>query len=430
MTDMTQIDLTTPAVPCGCPDFASTRRRFLRNAAIVSSGTVAATMFGDTFRQLAYGATDGNVVVVLSLRGGADFLSMVVPHADPQYYAARPHISVPASQLICGDGSFGLHPGFAPLAPMWRGNQMGVVLATGLPVPNRSHFEAIEEIEDAAPTSAARSGWVNRLIGLQPSQSPLEGVSVGSGMLPTSMLGTQPMLAADSTDSLNLSGGSDATSMALRRQALTQLWADAQGPLGLGGRSSLKVTETLEPALSQPYAPANGARYPGGSLGDALSDTARLIKAQVGVEVVALDYGTWDMHSNVGTVDSLGAGSMNGMVTGLAGALAAFFQDLGTVGSRVTLVTVTEFGRRLLENGAKGLDHGWANSMLVLGAGVKGGQYHGTWPGLSDPNLENGDLSVTTDYRSVLSEVLTNRFNVSTSSIFPDFQPETVGVMA
>jgi uncharacterized protein (DUF1501 family) len=429
MTDMTDNVQTIDGQPCGCTDFAATRRNFLRNAALVSSGTVAATMFGDTFRQMAYGASvNANIVVVLSLRGGADFLSMVVPHGDSQYYAARPHIAVPRASLICDDGEFGLHPSFAPLAPMWRAKKMGVVLATGLPVPNRSHFEAIEEIEDAAPDSAARSGWINRLVGLQPSQSPLEGVAVGSGLLPTSMFGSQPMLSTDSMEDISLSGASDSTSSGLRRQALTQLWQDAEGPLGLGGRSSLKVAATLKPALSHEYVPANGTHYPVSSLGDALRDTARLIKARVGVEVVTLDYGTWDMHSNLGTLDSEGTASMKGMVGGLSSALAAFFQDLGSIGSRVTLVTVTEFGRRLAENGAHGLDHGWANSMLLLGAGVKGGQYHGRWPGLS--TLNEGDLKVTTDYRDVLSEVLTSRFGVSLSTIFPDFQPSKVGVMA
>jgi uncharacterized protein (DUF1501 family) len=429
MTDMSP-DLTPDDPSCGCTDFASTRRTFLRNAAIVSSGTVAATMFGDTFRQMAYGATNANIVVVLSLRGGADFLSMVVPHGDDNYYPARPRISVPRSSLIHQDAMFGLHPAFAPLTPMWNAGKMGVVLATGLPVPNRSHFEAIEEIEDAAPASAARSGWINRLVGLQPDQSPLEGVSVGSGLLPTSMFGDQPMLSTDSTDDISLSGAADPTSQALRRQALTQLWQDATGPLGQGGRASLKVAATLAPALSHEYVPANGTQYPSTTLGDALCDTARLIKAGVGVEVVTLDYGTWDMHSNLGTVDSEGTASMNGMVGGLSTALAAFFRDLGTIGSRVTLVTVTEFGRRVTENGAHGLDHGWASSMLVLGAGVKGGQYLGRWPGLAPGNLEDGDVSVTTDYRSVLAEVLQRRFGVSTSTVFPDFQPEAVGVMA
>ncbi|MBA2558659.1 MAG: DUF1501 domain-containing protein [Propionibacteriales bacterium] len=414
---------------CSCPDYRSTRRNFLRNVSLASGGTVAATMFGDTFRQTAYGATNANVVVVLSLRGGADFLSMVVPHGDSAYYRARPHIAVPRSSLICADNDFGLHPAFAPLKSMWTSNQMGVVLATGLPVPNRSHFDAIEEIEDAAPGSELRSGWINRLIGLQPGLSPLEGVSVGSGLLPTSMVGPQATLAATSTDAIDLSGGSTPKAQRARRRALSQVWAKSQSPLGLGARSTLSTTAALRSTLSHGYTPANGAKYPTSSLGDALSDTARLVKASVGVEVVTLDFGGWDMHSDLGTLES-GSLSMNGMVTGLAKALAAFFQDLGSTGSRVTLVTVTEFGRRVAENGARGLDHGWANSTLVLGGGVRGGRYHGRWPGLSDAQLGDGDLAVTTDYRSVLSEILDRRFGVSTSTVFPDFRPEPVGVMA
>jgi uncharacterized protein (DUF1501 family) len=414
---------------CGCPDYTATRRRFLRDVTLTSGGLVAASLFGDTFRQVAYGATNSNVVVVLSLRGGADFLSMVVPHGDAAYYQARPNIAVPRASVVCGDGEFGLHPAFAPLRPMWTSKRMGVVLATGLPVPNRSHFEAIEEIEDAAPSSAVRSGWINRLVGLHSGRSPLEGVAVGTGMLPTSMVGPEPMLAAGSTDRIALSGGAGDKAQKLRRRALNQVWHRAAGPLAVGAQSALSTTAILGPALKHKYVPAHGAKYPTGSLGDALSDTARLIKADVGVEVTTLDYGSWDMHSDLGSVGSTGPGSMAGMVTELAKALAAFFTDLGATGSRVTLVTVTEFGRRVAENGSRGLDHGWANSTLVLGAGVKGGAYHGRWPGLSASKLEDGDLSVTTDYRNVLTEILKRRFGVSTASVFPGFQSSPVGVM-
>ncbi len=158
-----------------------------------------------------------------------------------------------------------------------------------------------------------------------------------------------------------------------------------------------------------------------------MRDTAQLIKAKVGIEVVTLDHGSWDMHSKVGPLDAPAPASMNGMVTTMAKGLAAFFADLGVDGDRVTLVTLTEFGRRVRENGTRGLDHGWANSTLVMGAGVQGGQYYGTWPWLD--NLVDGDLRVTTNYRSVLSEIVTSRFGVSTSAVFPNFQPETVGVM-
>ncbi|MDQ3096402.1 MAG: DUF1501 domain-containing protein, partial [Actinomycetota bacterium] len=214
-----------------------------------------------------------------------------------------------------------------------------------------------------------------------------------------------------------------------RRNALTQLWQDVEGPLGLGARSSLATTATLGPALAQRYVPANGATYPDSDLGLALKDTARLVNARVGVEVVTLDYGSWDMHSGLGTLDSTGPGSMQGMVSNMGQALAAFFTDLGAVGDRVTLVTLTEFGRRVQENGATGLDHGWGNATLLMGSGVKGGRYYGRWPGLGGANVDV-DIAVRTDYRSILSEILASRFGTSSSAVFPNFQPQALGIMA
>jgi uncharacterized protein (DUF1501 family) len=160
-----------------------------------------------------------------------------------------------------------------------------------------------------------------------------------------------------------------------------------------------------------------------------LTEAARLVKADLGARAITVDYGSWDMHSHMGTVDAADPDSMQTMVTGLAQALHAFFTDLGTAAARVTVVTLTEFGRRVAENGSKGLDHGWANTMLVAGAGVRGGRVYGTWPGLDAAHLNEGDLAVTTDYRSVLTEVLTRRFGVSVAKVFPGFTPEAVGVM-
>jgi uncharacterized protein (DUF1501 family) len=151
-----------------------------------------------------------------------------------------------------------------------------------------------------------------------------------------------------------------------------------------------------------------------------------MIRAQVGARVVTIDYGSWDMHANLGTVTW---GPMQSMIRELAGGLAAFFTDLGGLGANVTVVTMSEFGRRVQENGAMGLDHGYGNCMLLLGAGVRGGQYHGAWPGLGD-RLVDGDLAVTRDNRSVISEVLASRVpEVSIPSVFPDFTAEAIGTM-
>jgi uncharacterized protein (DUF1501 family) len=151
-----------------------------------------------------------------------------------------------------------------------------------------------------------------------------------------------------------------------------------------------------------------------------------MIRADVGAEVITVDHGTWDMHAGVGTLEH---GSMRVMVSEFARAVAAFFTDLGDLGTNVTLVTVSEFGRRVAENASHGLDHGYGNVMLVAGAGVRGGRYYGQWPGLGEKSLIDGDLAVTRDYRSVFGEILRARFDADLSKVFPGFQPEKIGVM-
>lgn len=413
-----------------CSDYAATttsRRSFLRGLAAASG----ATMFGSAFLQTTFAtpaeaATNANVLVALSLRGGADMLSLVVPHGDPGYAAARPTIRVPTASLIKRDAMFGLHPALAPLAGMWDAGQLAAVTAVGLAVPNRSHFDAMEQVEDANPGDASRSGWLNRTLGLDATASPSEGVHLGSGMLPTTLYGAQPALAIGEVDSVRLNGPTGAA----RSRALRQVWAGTGGDLGSSARSALATAEQFKDVTGRAYTPMTGVRYPDSDLGDALKEAARLIKAGLGVRAITVDYGSWDMHANLGQVGDARAASMHGMASGLAQALAAFFADLGADAGRVTLVTLTEFGRRVAENGSRGLDHGWGNAMLLMGAGVRGGRYYGTWPGLGPANLTDGDLAVTTDYRSVLAEVLGARFDASPAQVFPGLQAETVGVMA
>ena len=162
-------------------------------------------------------------------------------------------------------------------------------------------------------------------------------------------------------------------------------------------------------------------------LGDALKDVARLIKAGVGLQVAAVDYGDWDMHVDQGAFD---AGWMHDHLTELSDALAAFGTDLGAGLADVTLVTLTEFGRRVEENGSGGTDHGFGQAVLMMGGGVKGGQVHGSWPGLAPDDLIDGDLNATTDYRLVLAEILEKRCGASSvSGIFPGIGPSRPGVV-
>jgi uncharacterized protein (DUF1501 family) len=413
---------------CGCPDFRASRRTFLKGTIATGATFVTTAMVGDVFTQVAYGgAADTNVLVVLSLRGGADGLSMVVPHGDTAYAAARPRIGIPTPSLLGADPMFGLHPAFAPLLPMWNAGLFAAVHAVGLPQPNRSHFAAMEAVEDADPASEERVGWINRMVGLIGTGGPTSAVELGRAVMPTALYGPAPTLAATRLKNFRLVGSADPLWFKRQATALNTVWGRVAGPLGLGARSALSTGQTLRSLSTTAVTPHNGARYPQGDLGVTLGEAATLIRAGVGTQVVTIDYGGWDMHTSLGLA---GRGQMHSRIDELSRALAAFFTDLGALGDRVTVVTLSEFGRRVQENGADGLDHGHGNCVMVLGGGVQGGSYYGIWPGLGTNKLVSGDLAVTTDYRSVVCEIVRARFpDASLSALFPSFVPEQIGLM-
>ena len=400
-----------------CDDFRLSRRRFLATTGALIGGAAVSGMIGDIFTQTAYGAPGGNTLVVLSLRGGSDGLSMIVPHGDPGYARARPTIGLPTGSLLAKDSMFGLHPEFEPVLPMWQSGKFGAVQAVGMRVPNRSHFAAMEAVEDADPGSSARIGWLNRMIGLTTEDAPQEGLQLGRTMLPTALVGPASAVSARQLSDFRLPGGDEDAAQARMREALTTLWGGQRSATGKAAKAALDVSATMS-SLAKDGKPANGAKYPDGDLGRALAASAQVIKAGVGVRVITLDYGGWDMHVGLGTVSN---GDMKSHVAESAKAIAAFFTDLGADADLVTLVTMSEFGRRVEENGS-GTDHGHGNAMLLFGAGVRGGKVHGSWPGLGSGKLVDGDLAVTTDYRGVLTEVIAARFpDVSSAGVFPGF---------
>ena len=406
------------------------RRSLLKGVLAAGAGMTMSQAFGTAFRQTAFAATSTNdVLVVLSLRGGVDGLGLVVPHGDPAYYTARPGLALPPSSLICADAMFGLHPQVAPLSWLWQSGELAAIHAVGMDVPNRSHFAAMELLEDADPGTAGRQGWVNRMLGLGGSDSPLQAVQLGTSYRSTLITGPAPSLATPSVGDLQVSGLSGTSSWSARRRRQLELsWGPGSGPLGAAGMEAIRVSDLAGGIVAKPTSPVP---YPtdayGKDLGEALADSVRLIKSDVGAQVITIDHGTWDMHSAYG---SPAVGRMTDMVGGLARALNAFLRDLGEARSRVTVVTISEFGRRVAENGNGGLDHGWGNMMLLTGPGVRGGQYHGNWPGLGPENRVDGDLKVTTDYRNVFAEVITRLFpDRSVASVFPGLAYAAPGVM-
>ena len=401
---------------------ATSRRKLLLGA--LAAGTT--TVIGDAVMgtaSAAAGRKARGVLVVLSLRGAADGMSLVVPHGDPVYYEARPRIGIPKEQLLAADGFFGMHPALAPLMPLWSTGKLGWVHASGLPAPNRSHFSAMEELEDADPGSSKRVGWLNRLVGTRNHHTPLQAVGMLSGPAPTELVGPIPLMTVGSVDDMSIAGDDqyDTNPPGKRRRSLETLWDNDTSVLGKAMRSTLQATSDLAPVQATVD---NTASYGGSDLGKALSEVARVIRGDVGVEVLTVDQGDWDMHSNLGT---LAWGQMIQNAGNLATAIAAFFNDLGAQSDKVTLVALSEFGRRVAENDNYGLDHGYGNVMFVAGKGVNGGYHCPTWPDLGT-GLD-ADVTVTTDYRSVLAEIVSSRFGSSPSAVFPGFTPESVGVM-
>jgi uncharacterized protein (DUF1501 family) len=409
------------------------RRRFLQGMAAAGATGIASSVFGDAFRQTAFAAeTGGNVLVVVSLRGGIDGMGVVVPHGDPAYYTARPTIAVPRAALLAQDEMFGLHPAMRPLKWLFDTGELAAVHAVGLPVPNRSHFSAMEAVEDADPGSSARRGWVNRMIGLDDRSDPTEAIHLTSSIVPTALSGPAPTLAANRVEQISLVGAEKRDEWARRRRRqLDLMWRGGRNSaVHEAYRSAVRTADVLAPVARSQYTPevSYPRAWPATDLSDAMRDTAQLIKADVGTEVVSIDYGSWDMHSDYGTTES---GEMQSMTAGFAAVLDAFLRDLGSLRSQVTVVTISEFGRRTRENGNRGLDHGWGNMMLVAGGGVKGGKYYGTWPGLGSAADVDADLHVTTDYRSVLGEIITRRFpHRSVASVFPGLSYSPLGLMS
>ncbi|WP_430780938.1 DUF1501 domain-containing protein [Actinoplanes sp. G11-F43] len=410
---------------CGCEEnqrAAVTRRGLL---AATGAGLAGATL--DT--SLAFAAEpgySGDVLVLLSLRGGFDGLSAVVPAGDPAYYTARPSIGVPKSQLIGGDAFFGLNPALSPLLPLWTGGQLAAIQAVGQPAPNRSHFAAMEDLERAAPGTSIRTGWLNRMLGTNGSREVFQAVAMGTAMPARVLGGPAPYLGVTSIDKTVLNGEQDGRPISA---TMTRLYESAPAALK---RTAGQLTGALEYAAqlrAKGYTPANGAAYPNTDLGAALKDVARLIKTRAGLMTATVDSGDWDMHENLGT--AVAGRRMFDQLRALATGLAAFAADLGAEHlRRVTLITISEFGRRVAQNGSGGLDHGYGNAMFVLGGNVKGGKVYGTWPGLATAQLRDGDLAVTTDYRAVIGEILRARCGVSdTAAVFPGVAAAKLGIV-
>jgi uncharacterized protein (DUF1501 family) len=401
------------------------RRIFLRNGAMAVVGTTALPSF---LTRAAFGATEpgvrGKRLVVIFQRGAADGLNIVVPHGERNYYAMRPTINIPKKSVLDLDGFFGLHPAMASFQPLWNQKHLAIIHATGSPDPTRSHFDAQDFMESGTPgIKVTDDGWLNRALRDLPAasakdKSAFRAIALGPS-LPRILSGKEQAVAVNNLSDFSIGGkGAVATANATTFEAMYDNSVDTV--LHGTGQETFDAVKTLKAADPAHYTPAANANYPKGRFGDSLKQLAQLIKANLGVQVAFADIGGWDHHVNEGSTQ----GQIANILGDFSQSIAAFWTDLGDLGEDTVVVTMSEFGRTARENGNRGTDHGHANVMFVLGGPVKGGRVYGRWPGLEEPHLYEGrDLAVTTDFRMVLSEVVSGYLgNKDLKKVFPGFE--------
>ena len=374
-------------------------------------------------------------LVVIYLRGGADPLNAIVPYGDPRYRKLRPTIAVQKVRRI--NDYFGFHPAMGELADLYDAGKLCAIVNTGSTHPTRSHFDAQDFMERAAPgTKEVTEGWLNRYLTAThvdaARDAELRAVAM-QATLPRSLRGDFAVLAMP---------GEGAESTLKRYEAMYDCESNREAER-LNGKDKTEAVEAIEPgeamrrriaeaghesieklrALNQAAASAgrSGRGYPGGRLGQQLREVAQLIKGGRGLEVAAIDYSGWDHHARQGG----DAGTMATMLGTLSKGLQAFARDLGPALEHTVVLTMTEFGRTVAENGNGGTDHGRAGFMLALGGPVAGGKLYGGWKGLEKNALVGGrDLKVQVDFRNVFAETLQGMFGFRADQhdFFPGYQ--------
>jgi uncharacterized protein (DUF1501 family) len=419
------------------------RRVFMKSGAMalvtmgLSPSFLRRSVFGmDLLKGAASnGNARGKVLICLFQRGAADALNVVVPHGEQAYYRMRPSIAIPrpvsgaAQAAIDLDGFFGLHPSLAPFKPLWENGILAPVHAVGSPSNTRSHFDAQDYMESATPDNkGTRDGWLNRYLATRGTCEECRVAATSDGrratnsfravamtpQTPRILEGPEPTIAMNSLDEFTIrTNGTQAE----RIEALYRTGnADVVHAAGGEMFEAMKILRSANP---QQYQPASGAEYPRSPFGQHLKQIAQLIKADVGLEIAFADVGGWDTHVNQGG----STGQLALRLDDFAKSIAALVADLGDRMSDVVIMTMSEFGRTARQNGNGGTDHGHASALFVIGGGVHGKKVHGKWPGLEQEQLNEGrDLALTTDFRTVFSEVAFKHLGAAKmEAVFPGY---------
>jgi uncharacterized protein (DUF1501 family) len=413
----------------------SSRRVFLKNGALA----LMATGLGGVPSFIAKAAQSrkiwmpykkNKILVCIFQRGAMDGLMAVTPFTDTYLQKARPTLFMSAARsankpLIDLDGRFGLHPSMSAFENLFREKRLAIVHGVGSPNNTRSHFDAQDYMESGTPfNKGTDSGWLNRAVGLlgHEAATPFQAVSLTSS-LPRSFYGDNPALAISNLEdfAIQMKGNPMAANTAAK--SFEELYDKTSSSLlNKTGKESFEAVKILKSADVRNYRPANNAIYPNSPLANSLKQVAQLIKMDVGLEIAFAECGGWDTHFNQGTE----TGTFSRNVNDLSTAIAAFWTDMGTYQDDVEIMTMTEFGRTVHQNGTNGTDHGRASCMFIVGNDIQGGKVHGKVPELSIENLEdNRDLPVTTDFRAVFDEVATAHLKIrDNGKLFPEWKGE------
>jgi uncharacterized protein (DUF1501 family) len=430
---------------CACNEYNElSRRSFLRTG---TGALAAAALIPAWLPRVTYAKdfrSDRDIIVSIFLRGGADGLTLCVPHGDPLYYAqsgptARPTIAIPRPGVANGctdlDGTFGLAPAMSPLKEIYDNQHLAIIHGCGLTDTGRSHFDAMRFMElGQLNTTSLFTGWLGRHLQMSDPVMPgalLRGVSIGGYAVPTTMSGGP--LTTPVPDAVNYGIAGNPKTADARMAAMHEMYQIAPTLLKNAANTTYGTIDLLESINFAGYQPGGGATYPETEFGRALKASAALIKAQVGVEAICVDRGEWDTHSQAGPLTGDLARNMDDLASGLR----AFYRDVFSFTNRIVVVVMSEFGRRAGENASLGTDHGHGNAMFVMGGRVNGGTVYGRdltgnrgWVGLGDL-YEDLDLHITIDYRDILSEVLQKCLgNTQLGTIFPGWTPTFEGIVS
>lgn len=373
--------------------------------AVVGTSAIPSFLTRAVMAQATTAQAQGKKLVVIFQRGAADGLNIVVPHRESAYYQMRPSIAIQQNQVIDLDGFFGLHPAMQPLKPLWDQRHLAIIHACGSPDPTRSHFDAQDYMESGTPgVKSTNDGWLNRALQAEDAccarkHSAFRAVALGA-QVPRTLEGRIPAVAVNNVRDFSVGGQNPAAAPVAA--GFEAMYAGSVNAVLHGtGSETFEAVKMLQASDPAKYTPAPGANYPNGPFGNSLRQVAQLLKANLGVEAAFTDIGGWDTHQNQGSVN----GQLANRLRDFSEGIAAFWIDMGDQANDIVLVTMSEFGRTVHQNGTGGTDHGHANVMCIVGGNVQGGRVYGKWPGMHQDQLYEGrDLAITTDFRQVLGE--------------------------